>query len=58
MKGIKENIALYSKTNFLDVGMLLKVGYAKNLSVCTDLESKWQRQKDECFHEDQGEGGK
>ena len=50
---MKENIALYSKTIFLDVDELFGVGDAKNLHVWTDLESRWQRQKDECFPKNQ-----
>ena len=49
MKGMRENMVLYSKTNLLDVDKHFKVGHAKNLSICTDLESRLQRQKYYCF---------
>ena len=58
MKEMKENIALCYQSNFLDVDKLLGVEGAKNLHVWTDLESRLQRQKDECFLEDQEEIGK
>ena len=45
---MKENIALYSQISFL-----IGVGDDKNLHVWTPLESRWQRQKDECFLNDQ-----
>ena len=49
---MRENKVLYSKSNPLDVDKLLGVGVAENLCVQTDLESIWQRQKNECFLND------
>ena len=49
---MKENIALYSDTKFLYVYKLLGVGDAKTLRVQTDLQSRWQTQKDEFFLKD------
>ena len=55
---MKKKIVLYSQTIFLDVDKLFGVEGANNLHVWTDLESSLQRQKDECFLEDQEEIGK
>ena len=49
---MRENKVSYSKSNPLDVDKLLGVGVAENLCVQTDLESIWQRQKNECFLND------
>ena len=54
---MKENIALYSKTNFFNVEKLLGDVDVKNLRVWTDLEFRWQRQKDKCLLKDQGRYG-
>ena len=40
VKGLKENVASYSKTNFLDVYELFRVEHVKILHVWIDLVSR------------------